>query len=148
MTDDRFQDQNYRLTHFQKEVAIVCPKCQKKALTTVNYEEKRSKLTCTYCGYHDVKDTSFDYLGHTNQFEVAANLYFKAELWYMTAFKNEFFFAYNEPHLLYLEKYIAAKLRENKDRKHFTLLEKLPRFYHEAKNREALLKIIQKLKVK
>ena len=39
-------------------------------------------------------------------------------------------------------------LREHKDRTHFTLLEKLPRFYHEAKNREVLLKLIAKLKAK
>ena len=37
---DRFQDQNYRLTHFQEEVAVVCPKCNKKARATVDYEEK------------------------------------------------------------------------------------------------------------
>jgi hypothetical protein len=36
-------------------------------------------------------------------------------------------------------------LREHKDRTHFTLLEKLPKFYHEAKNREGVLKIIAKL---
>ena len=63
-------------------------------------------------------------------------------------FKGERFFAYNGEHLAYLERYIAATLREHKDRTGFTLLEKLPKFYHEAKNREALLKIIQRLKSK
>jgi len=58
------------------------------------------------------------------------------------------FFAYNLKHLEYLEQYIAAGLREHKNRKGFTLLEKLPKFYHEAKNRGALLRIIQKLKMK
>ena len=48
---------------------------------------------------------------------------------------------------MYLEKYISATLREHKDRTNFTLLEKLPKFYHEAKNREGLLKIIAKLKI-
>lgn len=41
MSDERFQDQNYTLTHFQNEVAVVCPKCQKKALTNVNYDERK-----------------------------------------------------------------------------------------------------------
>jgi len=36
--------------------------------------------------------------------------------------------------------------REHKDRQHFTLLEKLPAFYHQAKNRDGLLKVIGKLK--
>ena len=56
--------------------------------------------------------------------------------------------AYNEAHLDYLEKYISATLRQHTDRKHFTILEKLPKFYHEAKNRSDLLKIIEKLRRK
>lgn len=56
--------------------------------------------------------------------------------------------AYNGKHLEYLEQYISAKLREHKDRSHFTLLEKLPAFYGKAQSREALLKIITKLKYK
>ena len=145
---DRFQDQNYRLTHFQEEVAVACPKCNKKALTTVNYEEKKAKLTCTHCGFHDVKDTLLTHLGYTANYKADASAYFDVETWYLAPFKNDFFFAYNEAHLLYLEQYIGAKLREHKDRSHFTLLEKLPKFYHEAKNREALLKLIEKLKNK
>lgn len=145
---DRFQDQNYRLTHFQEEVAVACPKCHKKALTTVNYEEKKAKLTCMHCGFHDVKDTLLTHLGYTANYKADASTYFDVETWYLAPFKNDFFFAYNEAHLLYLEQYIGAKLREHKDRSHFTLLEKLPKFYHEAKNREPLLKLIQKLKKK
>lgn len=142
----RFQDQNYRLTHFQEEVAIVCPKCQKKAVTTVNYEEKKAKLTCSHCGFNDVKDTLLTHLGYTANYKAPASYYFDVEPWYYAAFKNDIFFAYNEDHLLYLEQYIGAKLREHKDRTYFTLLEKLPKFYHEAKNREPLLKLIEKLK--
>ena len=145
---DRFQDQNFRLTHFQEEVAVACPKCNKKALTTVNYEEKKAKLTCMHCGFHDVKDTLLTHLGYTANYKADASAYFDVETWYLAPFKNDFFFAYNEAHLLYLEQYIGAKLREHKDRSHFTLLEKLPKFYHEAKNREALLKLIDKLKNK
>ena len=63
-------------------------------------------------------------------------------------FKNDVFWSYNHEHLAYLEQYISATLREHRDRSHFTLLEKLPKFYHEAKNRDALLKIIKKLKNK
>lgn len=144
----RFQDQNLRITHFQEVVAVACPKCQHKATATVSYEEKKARLVCNACGLLVVKATQLTYLGLTTNYEVAAHAYFNVELWYSTAFKNEVFFAYNEAHLLYLENYISAKLREHKDRTHFTLLEKLPKFYHEAKNREALLKLIVKLKKK
>ena len=144
----RCLDQNFRLTHFQEEVAVACPKCHNKALATVNYEEKKAKLTCTHCGFYDVKETLFTHMGYNAQYVAEASAYFDAEPWYYASFKNDIFFAYNEAHLLYLEQYIGAKLREHKDRTHFTLLEKLPKFYHEAKNREALLKLIEKLKKK
>ena len=113
-----------------------------------DYEEKKAKLTCMHCGFHDVKDTLLTHLGYTANYKADASAYFDVETWYCAPFKNDFFFAYNEAHLLYLEQYIGAKLREHKDRSHFTLLEKLPKFYHEAKNREALLKLIDKLKKK
>lgn len=145
---NRFQDQNFRLSHFQEEVAVACPKCEKKALAAVNYEDKKAKLTCIHCGFREVKEALLTHLGHTNHFKAPASDYFDVEPWYVASFKNDIFFAYNEAHLLYLEQYIEAKLREHKDRSHFTLLEKLPKFYHEAKNREPLLKLIYKLKRK
>jgi hypothetical protein len=129
-------------------VAVVCAKCQKKAKATVHFEEKKAKLICSHCGFYESKSTLLTYLGSTGHFQTSANSYFDVELWYAASFKSDFFFAYNEAHLLYLEQYIGAKLREHKDRSHFTLLEKLPKFYHEAKNREALLKLIEKLKKK
>jgi len=144
----RFHDQNYRLNDFQNEVAVVCPKCQKKALATLNCEDKKAKLICTYCGYHYVKDTLITHLGFTANYITEASAYFDVEPWYYAPFKTDVFLAYNEAHLLYFEQYIGAKLREHIDRSHFTLLEKLPKFYHEAKNREPLLKLINKLKKK
>jgi hypothetical protein len=80
MSQKRFQDQNYRLTHFQEEVAVVCPRCQKKALATVNYEEK-AKLTCNHCGCHEVKETLLTHLGHTNHFKAGANQHFDMGPW-------------------------------------------------------------------
>jgi Zn ribbon nucleic-acid-binding protein len=142
---NRFQDDNKVLADFYKEVWVVCPSCEKKAIAKVNFENKNARLFCVQCGYN--KETSTT-LVKNGSVETAANFYFQAELWLKATFKNEVFWAYNNNHLEYLEKYISATLREHKDRTHFTLLEKLPKFYHEAKNREGLLKIIIKLKNK
>jgi hypothetical protein len=79
---------------------------------------------------------------------MAANQYFKAELWLKHNFKQDIFWAYSYTHLNYIESYISSLIREHKDRTHFTLIEKLPKFYHVAKNRDGLLKIIAKLKTK
>jgi len=142
---NRFQDENKVLADFYKEVWVVCPSCAKKAISTVNFETQTARLFCAGCGYNKEMVTA---LAKNASLQTAANFYFSAELWLKAPFKNEVFWAYNDQHLVYVEKYISATLREHKDRTHFTLLEKLPKFYHEAKNREGLLKIISKLKSK
>jgi hypothetical protein len=142
---DRFQDEHLRLSDFYKEVLVVCPGCAKKATATVNFETKKARLFCLHCGYNKETTTA---LVKNGTVETAANYYFQATLWLHAPFKNDIFWAYNHNHLAYLERYISAILREHRDRSHFTLLEKLPRFYHEAKNRDGLLRIIAKLKGK
>lgn len=144
----RFQDQNHRLSHFQDHVDVGCPGCGKKATATADHEKKEARINCLHCGYSKITTTAIEVMGMRGHLKVAANAYFDAELWYTAPFKSEEFWAYNREHLDYLEAYISATLREHKDRSHFTLLEKLPRFYHEAKNRDTLLKLISKLKIK
>lgn len=145
MNSNRFQDENLTKYDFYKEVLIVCPSCTKKATAIVDFEICEAKLFCTHCSCIKKSTTKFNKNG---SIQTAANQYFNAELWLQTSFKNDVFWAYNNNHLDYLERYISATLREHKERTHFTILEKLPKFYHEAKNRESLLKIIAKLKSK
>lgn len=147
MIQDRFQDENKTISEFRTDVIVVCPKCEKKALSKVDYQNNLARLCCENCGYNKQKTTEVSVFGRLANWQLSADSYFGAELWLKAPFKNDVFFAYNYAHLDYLENYISANLREHKDRTHFTLLEKLPKFYHEAKNREALLKIIKKLKL-
>ncbi|MGY3054060.1 hypothetical protein ACVWYG_002263 [Pedobacter sp. UYEF25] len=148
MKQTRFNDLNLRLIDFQKQVAVVCPKCCKKAFAYVNYEEKQARLFCASCNYNKNSSTEINTYRINANFKTASNLYFEVNLWYLASFKNEIFWAFNQQHLLHLEQYISAELRAHSNRTHFTLLERLPKFYHEAKNRKALLKIIEKLKNK
>jgi hypothetical protein len=144
----RFQDENMRISEFQREVLVECPSCKQKAEAKVDYENQSARLVCGNCGYNRDIMTKFPMFGISGNWLVAAHLYFGAELWLKIPFKNDVFWVYHISHLEYLEKYISADLREHKDRSHFTLLEKLPKFYHEAKNRDTLLKLINKLKNK
>ena len=144
----RFQDKNHRLSHFQNHVDVVCPGCGKNAAATADHEKKQARLYCPHCGFSKIATTTTEVLGIRGDLKIPAHEYFGAKLWFAAPFKNEEFFAFNPEHLDYLEAYISATLREHKDRSHFTLLEKLPRFYHEAKNREALLRLIAKLRAK
>jgi hypothetical protein len=140
----RFQDENLLLSDFYQEVVVVCPTCSKKAMAKVNPETKTARLFCLHCGCNKETTTAIK----NGTINMPAHQYFQAELWLQAPFKNEIFWAYNDKHLEYLERYISATIREHRDRTGFTLLEKLPKFYHEAKNRESLLKIITKLKSK
>lgn len=149
MSENRFSDQNKRLTDFQNEVRVHCPQCQKQAIARILLEEKKARLGCTQCGFHkEVSMVSQSADGLVFELRLAAHVYFDAALWFSAPFKGDLFLAYNPEHLAYLEQYISAKLREHKERSHFTLLEKLPKFYHEAKNRDSLLKLIKKLREK
>ncbi|RMZ58679.1 hypothetical protein D1632_13880 [Chryseobacterium nematophagum] len=144
----RFRDENKTALDFQSDVIVVCPKCSEKAFAKVNDPEKKVRLFCDNCGYNKEISTIVFFYGVTGNWQFAAHVYFKAELWLKIPFKDDEIFAYNYEHLDYLERYVTANLREHKDRTHFTLLEKLPKFYHEAKNRKTLLKLIRKLKNK
>ncbi|WP_312788949.1 hypothetical protein [Sphingobacterium sp.] len=144
---NRFHDQNKRITEFQHEVWVECPRCLERAVARVDHGERKARLRCTACHYGKEKSTLTEIMGIKVNVINSADAYFGAELWFQHPFKNDTFWAYNPAHLEYLEDYISAQLREHKERSHFTLLEKLPKFYHEAKNREPLLKIIKKIKI-
>jgi len=142
----RFIDENKILSDFYHEVWVVCPACASKAIAKTDEVNKTARLFCTQCGYN--KEVSM-MLDKNASLLTATHVYFYATLWLQWPFKSkQVFFAYNLKHLQYLEQYIAAEIRESKNRTHFTLIEKLPKFYHDAKNRNDLMKIIQKLKLK
>jgi hypothetical protein len=146
---ERFNDQHKRLTDFQQLVWVHCPQCQKQTIAHAMPAAQTARLSCVHCGFFKEVSTRKTHAnGMPYELMVAAHAYFDAALWYSAPFKNDTFWAYNPEHLTYLEDYITAKLREHSDREHFTLLEKLPKFYHEAKNREGLLKLIEKLRAK
>ncbi|MGV6945712.1 hypothetical protein [Sphingobacterium kyonggiense] len=144
----RFQDQKLRLSDFYSNVIIQCPRCNLKAIATVDFESRKARLLCENCTYSKDCSTEATFYGTIGNLILPAHQYFYANLWLLAPFKNDIVWAYNYEHLDYLESYITAKLREHKDREHFTLLEKLPRFYHDRKNRDSLLKLIAKLRLK
>lgn len=144
----RFTDENKILSEFQDEVWTVCPSCGKRAMARTDQALRKARLTCVHCGLHREVSTDTTSSGVAGSLLMPAQQYFGAALWLQHPFRDDVFFAYNDRHLHYLEAYISAKLREHRDRTHFTLLEKLPKFYHEGKNRRSLLKIIERLKAR
>ncbi|MFH6994087.1 hypothetical protein [Flavobacterium sp. FlaQc-48] len=74
--------------------------------------------------------------------------YYNFPLWFQKEFNGNIFWAYNYDHIHYLERYIQAGLRERNSKVNYnsSLVSCLPQFIKEAKNREKLLKILEKWK--
>ncbi|MBQ4820727.1 hypothetical protein [Aquimarina sp. MMG016] len=110
-------------TKIKKEIEVSCDQCQKKLCYPPKIEIIKEWIS----------------KGKTVELHY----------WYETKYKGEWFWALNEEHLEYLEQFIASKLRERSlYRSGMMLVDKLPQFIKDKKNRDSLLKTISKLKEK
>ncbi len=130
-----------------------CPKCgelfQLDLVDNLEKKEEKVKVTCSNCRDVQVYEPKYmEYRVLSQSFGEGKDGYFGCELWLQTDFRGNVLWANNREHLDYLKRYIQARLRERNDRQGFTLVEKLPQFIKSAKNREALLKEIEKLEKK
>jgi hypothetical protein len=66
-------------------------------------------------------------------------------LWLQTEFRGRLLWAVNEPHLDFMERYVAAGVREQV-RVNSTLASRLPAWIKSAKHRPALLKAFAKMR--
>lgn len=73
---------------------------------------------------------------------------FHLPLWLQENVRGNLLWAYNRSHLHDVKEYVGAKLRERRTTRYTTMVEKLPTFIKEAKNREAILKAIEKMERK
>ena len=111
----------------QKEITIPCPNCGITRKFKARIEEYRLK--------HPVAGEACDPI-------------FNLPLWFQAEIKGKVFWAYNRAHLSEIKKYVQAKLRERQTLYYTTMVERLPQFITEAKNREVVLKGIERLERK
>jgi ribosomal protein S27AE len=155
MSINRFKDgREHRFTISKPTeidpVLIACPKCLSKAVVVPVGEEK-VRASCSECGYTTEKSSngrSFYWHG-----ENPTDGYFGFNLWLRTDCIGNSLWAFNKEHLTFLESYVSAKLRERtKDEelgwRNSSLASRLPKWIKSSKNRDALLKAINKLKSK
>jgi hypothetical protein len=150
INQDRFLDTGTRIYEFNDELLVVCPKCQKMAkVVPESLSEKPNtqlfsprKFICLNCPYRDV--------WNGKQILTGANVdwYFRLSLWLQISCCNETFWAYNFKHLEIIEQYVSAKLRERTKKGRNSFLSKLPTWLKSAKNRDEILRAIEKLKSK
>jgi len=98
-----------------------------------------ARCICTKCCHiKDVKTNGYSYGD-------ATDWYFNLPLWFQTPCCGETLWAYNRPHLAYLKRYVEADLRDECSYPNTGLARYLPKWIKAAKNRDEVLKCIQKL---
>lgn len=129
------------LSDFAQHNIVECPNCHKRADVRVidNLKKKYvntspSKITCLHCGYNKtLKNGSF-----------SENL----TLFLTINCSENTLWALNEAHLQWLEDYIGAAHRTRPLSSNQSLASRLPQWMTSSKNRQIVLKGIQKLKNK
>jgi hypothetical protein len=130
------------LNEFADEILVRCPHCSVQA-RLLSCTDKVGELA----GYRFVCASCC----HTNHWPSKVNPYwmpaggpfltgFELELWLQTPCCGSILWAYNELHVAFLEKYVAATLRERRNHKwgwsrNSSLESRLPRWMQVAKNR-------------
>jgi hypothetical protein len=72
--------------------------------------------------------------------------YFGLPLWLQTRCCGHVLWANNEGHLLFLERYVGAKLRERVPNRNGSLPSRLPTWIKLARNRDELLRCLARLR--
>ena len=104
---------------------------------------------CPECNYQNQVVPKFDLYKDGGMYNhQSKDQYYGLDFWYSTTFKNNNFWAYNFEHLIEIENYVSAELRKRHSGQYQSMVEKLPKWISNSKNRESILKTIAKLKKK
>jgi hypothetical protein len=136
-------DRYIRLYQYEDEILVECPNCDRcaRALKPQWDASKRQyaiRMSCLHCSrQHTFVMTSWDYWN-------------SLPLWLKTTCCGEVLWALNSRHLIALEDYVAAGLREMKlgfnTNRH--MYKSLPKWISSRKNRPSVLRGLNKLRRK
>jgi len=131
-------------------VNLNCPMCAHP----IRYEQGNLKVTsksvlikCNGCdaSFHTQPKTEKYLNSLAKQEGLIHDRIFGCPYYFQKDFKSKLFWAKNREHLLEMENYVSSDLRTRLPYR-MRMVEKLPTFIKEAKNRDAILKILQKWK--
>lgn len=150
----RFYDACHSAHEFTSSVLVRCPRCERIAhferrpCTTPDAEGRRYpqlRLVCRSCGLSRVSAgpsrTSWQGGGHC---------FARPPLWLRTETRHGEIWAYNLEHLDLLRRFVAADLRERapwyEHGRKMTYVARLPAWIKSAKNRDEVLRAIDRLR--
>ncbi|WP_294300717.1 hypothetical protein [uncultured Chryseobacterium sp.] len=138
------------LVVYKAFIKLHCPACAHP----IRYEQGRLKeksksimIQCDECdASFQVQPKTEKYLdSYTTEAGLIHDPVFGCPYYFQEDFKGKLFWARNTEHLLEMENYISSGLRTRLPYRMY-MVERLPTFIKEAKNREGILKILQKWK--
>jgi len=141
VSNSRFRDTGQTVYDFLfgYDVLIECPTCGSCAVGKKHLEDYPGfRLICKRCGILPLSGFaswgSGSFMGYP--------------LWLRTNCCAHLLWAYNKPHLEFLDQYVASSLRERMPYKNQSLASRLPSWIKSSKNRDQLQKGLLRLKEK
>ena len=134
---------------FADNVLVRCPACGECAIVLGppagpehdNGRRVVRRLRCLACGL--AKDS----FPSERTFGKLTDPYFRLPLWLQEDCRGKLLWAYNGEHLDLLESYIGARLRERRASPgRMSMLARLPAWLKSAKNRDEILRAIQRMR--
>ena len=140
------------LVRYKSIVKRHCDNCGKEFEKIIpNQKEKVDEITipCPHCGImRTYKPKNEEYKIVYQSKGKASDPIFNLSLWFQADVRGDLFWAYNRNHLNEIKSYVISKLRERRTTTHTTMVERLPNFIKDSKNREILVKVIERLERK
>jgi hypothetical protein len=151
------------------DAKICCTSCSFKSKSATNwngYCQGSINLPCGYCGsrlnfvskptkelYRNKslkceachKEKEYEMFWAPYKGNLPSDPFFGYDLWLQTNVKGNVLWGYNKEHLEYIKFYIEASLREDNSRHKYSLIANLPKWMTIAKNRDNIVKKIDKL---
>jgi hypothetical protein len=149
----RAADDGITRAAFSGEVLVVCPQCSGCVVSRRQDPAARGsfaprRAACSRCGFNSRWEGRHIAAGALRR--PVVDDYFGLELWLQAPCAREVLWAYNHRHLAKLEEFVAASLRERRTTdlgwRNSSLHSRLPRWMKLAKNRDAVLRTIARLK--
>lgn len=139
---ERFADSHTYLGDFADRILARCPKCDRCATARQNSDDL-VRIVCPSCGFAKVLSFRWPVFLKT-----AENC---LPLWLETRCCGQILWAFNREHLVFLEAYVSADLREQPQStagrwNNGSLTSRLPKWMLSAKNRGDVLRGIKRLR--
>lgn len=151
---------------FIERIDVLCPKCQKKALVigamanaSRDEIEERVRFSCSSCGYAIRLANTPKVLFYQNsrgkavygrvlRMNAPIDPFFGFSVWYQMDTVHGLIWAYNEQHLEVIERHIKDQHRRRSGILYMnrSIGSRLPKGVSSSKNRDYLLKLIQRAK--